>query len=162
MPAKRTMRFLAARSRMNLLRAARIWVLLSFQGVINVRCIGRILEASFAAISRLYRGEFRKRIPFTGGFVGKRDRQDRPRLDPQAHEISHASGDDARLAAAHRRHHQQRSLGMRYHLPLPWFPRLFQATPEQRGNWRLISKGIGIHWPLIDEDVSVASVLSVE
>jgi uncharacterized protein DUF2442 len=43
---------------------------------------------------------------------------------------------------------------------LAWFPRLLRATPEQRGNWRLIGGGIGIHWPLIDEDISVASLLS--
>jgi hypothetical protein len=41
MPTKRTMRSLAARSGMSLLRAARIWALLGFQGVINVRCTGR-------------------------------------------------------------------------------------------------------------------------
>ena len=34
------------------------------------------------------------------------------------------------------------------------------ATPAQRGNWRLIGGGIGIHWPDLDEDLSVASLLS--
>ena len=43
--------------------------------------------------------------------------------------------------------------------PLAWFPRLFDATPDQRRNWRLIGRGQGIHWPDIDEDVSVASLL---
>lgn len=47
----------------------------------------------------------------------------------------------------------------RVSVPLAWFPKLLQARPEQRGNWKLIGKGIGIHWPAIDEDVSVASVL---
>jgi Protein of unknown function (DUF2442) len=43
--------------------------------------------------------------------------------------------------------------------PLTWFPRLLDATKEQRGNWRLIGRGNGIHWPDIDEDISVASLL---
>jgi hypothetical protein len=43
--------------------------------------------------------------------------------------------------------------------PLAWFPRLLEATAEQRGNWRLIGRGHGIHWPDIDEDISVASLL---
>jgi hypothetical protein len=44
--------------------------------------------------------------------------------------------------------------------PLLWFPRLLHATAEQRGQWELIGDGIGIHWPLIDEDVEVASLLA--
>jgi len=44
-------------------------------------------------------------------------------------------------------------------VPLEWFPRLRDASPEQRGNWRLIGKGVGIHWPDIDEDISVAGLL---
>ncbi len=43
--------------------------------------------------------------------------------------------------------------------PLAWFPRLLQATHEQRRNWRLIGSGHGIHWPDVDEDISVASLL---
>jgi hypothetical protein len=43
--------------------------------------------------------------------------------------------------------------------PLTWFPRLLDATPEQRRHWRLIGKGSGIHWPDVDEDISVASLL---
>lgn len=43
--------------------------------------------------------------------------------------------------------------------PLAWFPRLRGATPAQRADWRLIGRGIGFHWPEIDEDVSVASLL---
>ncbi len=43
--------------------------------------------------------------------------------------------------------------------PLEWFPRLRDATPEQRGHWRLIGRGQGIHWPDVDEDISVASLL---
>ena len=43
--------------------------------------------------------------------------------------------------------------------PLMWFPRLLEATPDQRRNWRLIGRGHGIHWPDVDEDISVASLL---
>jgi len=43
--------------------------------------------------------------------------------------------------------------------PLTWFPRLVEATPDQRRNWRLIGRGHGIHWPDVDEDISVASLL---
>jgi hypothetical protein len=44
-------------------------------------------------------------------------------------------------------------------VPLEWFPRLRDATPEQRRHWRLIGRGIGIHWEDVDEDISVASLL---
>ena len=43
--------------------------------------------------------------------------------------------------------------------PLAWFPRLSEATKEQRQSWRLIGRGHGIRWPAIDEDVSIASLL---
>jgi hypothetical protein len=43
--------------------------------------------------------------------------------------------------------------------PLAWLPRLRDATPAQRARWRLIGLGEGIHWPDIDEDVSIASLL---
>jgi hypothetical protein len=43
--------------------------------------------------------------------------------------------------------------------PLAWFPRLMSATESQRSNWRLIGRGQGIHWPDVDEDISVASLL---
>jgi Protein of unknown function (DUF2442) len=43
--------------------------------------------------------------------------------------------------------------------PLAWFPRLAEASAEQRKNWRLIGRGQGIHWPDADEDISVASLL---
>jgi hypothetical protein len=44
-------------------------------------------------------------------------------------------------------------------VPLEWFPRLKEATPKQRKNWRLIGSGIGIHWPDLDEDISVSALL---
>ena len=43
--------------------------------------------------------------------------------------------------------------------PLAWFPRLLEATGEQRRNWRLIGRGHCIHWPDVDEDVSITSLL---
>ena len=43
--------------------------------------------------------------------------------------------------------------------PLTWFPRLQNATPEQRGNFELIGDGEGIHWPDADEDLGVAGLL---
>lgn len=43
--------------------------------------------------------------------------------------------------------------------PLTWFPRLQKATATQRRKWRLIGKGVGIHWEDIDEDISVEGLL---
>lgn len=44
--------------------------------------------------------------------------------------------------------------------PLAWYPRLLHGTPEERSNWRLIGDGIGIHWPALDEDISVENLLA--
>ncbi len=44
--------------------------------------------------------------------------------------------------------------------PLIWFPRLSAANQEQLNNWELLGDGEGIHWPDIDEDLSVAGLLS--
>lgn len=49
--------------------------------------------------------------------------------------------------------------GREISVPFEWFPRLKSASPKQRRNWRLIGKGIGIHWPDLDEDISVSSLL---
>jgi len=45
-------------------------------------------------------------------------------------------------------------------VPLAWFPRLAHGTPAERENWRLIGGGEGIHWPDLDEDVSVENLLA--
>jgi Protein of unknown function (DUF2442) len=45
-------------------------------------------------------------------------------------------------------------------VPLAWFPRLANGTPAERDNWRLIGGGVGIHWPDLDEDISVESLLA--
>src|SRR5436305_14121773 len=44
--------------------------------------------------------------------------------------------------------------------PLAWFPRLVHASPDERSRWRLIAGGRGIHWPLLDEDISIAGLLA--
>lgn len=44
--------------------------------------------------------------------------------------------------------------------PLEWFPRLRRATAAERNNWRLIGRGVGVHWEAVDEDVSVEGVLA--
>jgi len=45
-------------------------------------------------------------------------------------------------------------------VPLTWYPRLAAATPGERRRWELVGPGIGIHWPTIDEDVSVEALLA--
>lgn len=49
--------------------------------------------------------------------------------------------------------------GRRIATPLVWYPRLLHASPEQRNQWEFIGDGIGIHWPAVDEDLSVAGML---
>lgn len=44
--------------------------------------------------------------------------------------------------------------------PLAWYPRLLHGTSDERNNWRLVGKGHGIHWPNLDEDISVANLLA--
>lgn len=46
-------------------------------------------------------------------------------------------------------------------VPLAWFPRLRDAPTEHRSNWQLIGDGIGLHWPELDEDISVAGLLGL-
>ena len=45
-------------------------------------------------------------------------------------------------------------------VPIGWYPRLLQATPEERNNWRLVGGGQGIHWPDLDEDISVENLVA--
>jgi hypothetical protein len=72
-----------------------------------------------------------------------------PSVDPRAVDAS-VTEDDLSVQLAD---------GRRVIVPLAWFPRLLHATDEQRGNWRLIGDGQGVHWPDIDEDLSVAGLL---
>ena len=46
-------------------------------------------------------------------------------------------------------------------VPLEWFPRLRDATPAARTRWELMGHGLGIHWPDLDEDLSVAGLLGL-
>ena len=43
-------------------------------------------------------------------------------------------------------------------VPLAWYPRLLHGTAQQRANWRLIGDREGIHWPDLDEDVSIENL----
>jgi hypothetical protein len=44
-------------------------------------------------------------------------------------------------------------------VPLAWFPRLANASVRQRSKFQLLGDGAGIHWPMIDEDISIAGLL---
>lgn len=44
--------------------------------------------------------------------------------------------------------------------PIAWYPRLAHGSPVERDDWRLIAGGKGIHWPALDEDVSVENLLN--
>ena len=45
-------------------------------------------------------------------------------------------------------------------VPLAWFPRLLHASVAERGRWRLIGRGVGIHWDDLDEDISIEGLLA--
>lgn len=45
-------------------------------------------------------------------------------------------------------------------VPLAWYPRLVHGTPEERANFRFIGVGEGIHWPDLDEDISVEGIVA--
>ena len=49
--------------------------------------------------------------------------------------------------------------GRKVSVPLAWYPRLLHASSEERNEWELIGDGEGIHWPQVDEDLSVAGIL---
>jgi hypothetical protein len=44
-------------------------------------------------------------------------------------------------------------------VPLAWYPRLANAKPKERKNWRISGAGFGIHWPDLDEDLSTEGLL---
>ena len=44
--------------------------------------------------------------------------------------------------------------------PLVWFPRLNNASPAKRQSYELMGNGVGIHWPELDEDISVVGLLA--
>ena len=45
-------------------------------------------------------------------------------------------------------------------VPLDWYPRLVHATPQERNRWELFAEGNHIHWPALDEDLSVEGLLA--
>jgi hypothetical protein len=45
-------------------------------------------------------------------------------------------------------------------VPLSWYPRLLHGTTSERRHWRFIGDGEGIHWPDLDEDISVRGLLA--
>ena len=45
-------------------------------------------------------------------------------------------------------------------VPLAWYPRLFNAVPQQRAHYEITIDGYGIHWPDLDEDLSVKGFLA--
>ena len=45
-------------------------------------------------------------------------------------------------------------------VPLAWYPRLMHGSHEQRSNWKLIGAGEGLHWPDLDEDISIENLLA--
>lgn len=49
--------------------------------------------------------------------------------------------------------------GRKLSVPIVWYPRLANATPEQRRNWEIIGPEVGFHWPDVDEDLSVEGML---
>ena len=49
--------------------------------------------------------------------------------------------------------------GRKISVPLAWYPRLLHGTVTERNQYELIARGTGIHWPLLDEDLSVNSIL---
>ena len=72
-----------------------------------------------------------------------------PEVDPRAKEV-HCSESELTVFLAD---------GRRISVPLAWFPRLLRASPVQRENFELLGEGHGIHWPDVDEDVSVEGLL---
>src|SRR5947209_5285037 len=69
-----------------------------------------------------------------------------------ARAISVATTDDALIIDL--------SDGRTISVPLGWFPRLTHGTAEERSNWRFIGHGEGIHWPDLDEDISVDGLIA--
>jgi len=72
-----------------------------------------------------------------------------PSSDARAKEVTFSQDELAVLLAD----------GRRVSVPLAWFPRLLHASPEQRRHYEILGDGLGIHWPDLDEDLSVAGLL---
>ena len=72
-----------------------------------------------------------------------------PNIDPRAVEVD-VTEDELIVVLAD---------GRRIAVPLTWFPRLLAASPEDRAKFEILGGGTGIHWPEIDEDLSVDGLL---
>ena len=72
-----------------------------------------------------------------------------PSADPRAKEV-HFNEDELSVVLAD---------GRRITVPLAWFPRLLRASPEQRRHFEILGDGQGLHWPELDEDLSIAGLL---
>jgi hypothetical protein len=72
-----------------------------------------------------------------------------PEIDPRAKEVR-CSDDELTVVLAD---------GRTISVPLAWFPRLLHASSSQRANFELLGGGHGIHWPDVDEDISVEGLL---
>jgi hypothetical protein len=72
-----------------------------------------------------------------------------PDIDPRAKQV-HCTDDELTVVLAD---------GRSISVPLAWFPRLLHATEDQRSNFEMLGDGYGIHWPNIDEDISVEGLL---
>lgn len=49
--------------------------------------------------------------------------------------------------------------GLKICAPIEWYPRLERATSKQRNNWQVLGRNYGIHWPELDEDLSIEGLL---
>ena len=72
-----------------------------------------------------------------------------PDVDPRAIEVA-VSEDELVVVLAD---------GRRIAVPLAWFPKLLNATTDERSKFEILGGGVGIHWPKIDEDLSVEGLL---
>ncbi len=70
-------------------------------------------------------------------------------MDPRARGV-HITEDELTVVLAD---------GRTISVPLAWFPRLLHASPADRQKFRVIGNGVGIHWPELDEDLSVEGLL---
>ena len=73
------------------------------------------------------------------------------KVEPLAVNVSFPPGEESLVV--------RRADGRKISVPLAWFPRLAQASSEERMNYSFIGDGVHIHWPLIDEDLSVTGLL---
>ena len=87
----------------------------------------------------------------TGGVIGSNSPPSYQKIEtPEA--IAIEVSDDTLTA--------ELSDGRTISVPISWYPRLVHATPEERNNWELIGTGEGVHWPDLDEDLSVEGFLA--